>query len=155
MYEIETRSQDDQTVAVMHGSSVEPNTLGSWLSTTYGTLAMHLQRIGVAAVGMPFARYHRRVDGGSDVIAGLPVAEVVDHKDEVMPDTLPGGEVASVWHPGPRHEIAAAYEAIEAWLARTGSEPLGDPWEIYHTDPETDPDASSWLIEVVQPFRDA
>lgn len=153
MYEIETRSQDEQPVAVTHGS-VEPNTLGSWLSATYGTLAVHLQRIGVAVAGMPFARYHQRDDGGWDVIAGFPVAEVVDRKDEVMPDTLPGGQLASVWHQGSRHEIASAYEAIEAWLAKTGSEPLGDPWEIYHADPETEPDASSWLIEVVQPFRD-
>lgn len=152
MYEIEVRDAVEQPVAVVHGT-VDRDTIGSWLAGTYGVLAMHLQRIGVPITGMPFARYHRRNDGGIDVVAGLPVASIVDRKDEVVPDTLPGGEMATTWHRGPYEEIGPAYEAIEAWLEQRGAEAVGDAWEIYHTDPEEEPDASTWLTEVVQPYR--
>ena len=154
MYEIETRTQDEQQVAVIHGS-MEPGTVESWLASTHGILAVHLQRVGVPIVGMPFARYHLRPEGGVDVVAGLPVGEMVDHKDEVTPDVLPGGEVAVTWHPGPLAKIAAAYASVEEWLARTGSEAVDAPWEVYHSDPQRDPDRSTWLVEVVQPIRPA
>ena len=154
MYEVETRELNEQDVAVVRGN-VARDVLESWLSGTFGTLATHLQTIGVAIAGMPFARYPNRSDDGVEVEAGLPVAQVVDHKDEVEPGVLPAGPAATTWHRGPYLEIGPAYEAIEAWLARTGVQPVGTPWEIYHSDPEQEPDASTWLTEVVQPYREA
>ena len=154
MYEVETRELDEQDVAVVRGN-VAWDVLESWLSGTFGTLAAHLQTVGVAIAGMPFARFRRRGQDGAEVEAGLPVSQVVDHKDEVEPDVLPGGVAATTWHRGPYHEIGPAYEAIEAWVARTGVVPVGAPWEVYHSDPEQEPDASTWLTEVVQPYREA
>ena len=154
MYDIETRELDEQDVAIVRGSVV-PEVIESWLSGTYGTLATHLQRIGVAIVGMPFARYTRRGDDSLDVEAGMPVAEIVDHKDRVEPSALTGGPVAVTWHRGSYTQVAPAYEAIERWLARTGVEARDTPWEVYHSDPEPEPDASSWLTEVIQPYREA
>ena len=90
-----------------------------------------------------------------EVEAGLPVAEIIDHKDQVEPASLPAGAVATTWHRGPYMETEPAHEAIKQWRARTGVETVGMPWEIYHSDPEQEPDASSWLIEVVQPYREA
>ena len=68
---------------------------------------------------------------------------------------LPGSPVAATWHRGPYTQIAPAYDALERWLARTGVEAVGTPWEVYHSDPEQEPDASSWLTEVIQPYREA
>ncbi len=43
--------------------------LTAWLSTTYGTLTLYLQRIGVPTIGPPLVRYHEHGDH-VDVEAG-------------------------------------------------------------------------------------
>lgn len=132
---------------------MEARELTSWLAAVYGTLTMHLQRIGVVAVGQPFVRYHER-DGHLDVEAGLPTAERITPKDEEAPSSLPGGPVATTWHRGSPDELAHAFEALEVWMARTGVEPVGAPWAVHHIDPTALPERDTWTTEVVQPFRE-
>ena len=43
-----------------------------------------------------------------------------------------------------------AYKALETWVNEHGAK-AGDPWEVYFSDPSTDP--ASWRTEIVQPFR--
>lgn len=125
----------------------------SWLSGVYGTLTLHLQRIGVTVVGPPFVRYHER-DGHLDVEAGLPTAERITPKDEVQLSSLPGGQVAATWHPGSPEALDDAFEALEVWMARTGVEAVGAPWAVHHIDPTALPERDTWTTEVLQPFRE-
>lgn len=153
MYEVEIREAERQDTAAVRGG-VAREELGSWLAATHGTIAMHLQRIGVQTIGLPYAVVER--DGERlHVEAGIPVAEIVDGKDEVQPGELPGGQQAATWHQGSFEDVDAAYEALELWGARTGVEFVGTPYQVVHGDPEVSPDGESWQIEVVQPFREA
>ena len=52
---------------------LDASELTSWLSGVYGTVTLHLQRIGVPVTGQPFVRYHERGDH-LEVEAGLPTA---------------------------------------------------------------------------------
>jgi effector-binding domain-containing protein len=152
IYEIETRTLDEQDTAVVR-RSMDANELTSWLSGVYGTLTLHLQRIGVATVGPPFVRYHGR-DGHVDVEAGVPTAERITPKDEVKLSSLPAGTVATTWHRGSPDELDNAFEALEVWMARTGVEPVGAPWAVHHIDPTALPERDTWTTEVIQPFRE-
>jgi effector-binding domain-containing protein len=127
--------------------------LTSWLSGVYGTLTLHLQRIGVATVGQPFVRYHER-DGHVDVEAGVPTAERITPKDGVTLSSLPGGAAATTWHRGSPDELDDAFEALEVWMAQTGVEPVGAPWAVHHVDPSALPERDTWTTEVIQPFRE-
>jgi effector-binding domain-containing protein len=55
-------------------------------------------------------------------------------------------------HAGPYETLSDTYQAIETWLASTGKVPSGPPWEIYLTDPSTEPDPAKWLTEVIFPL---
>ena len=44
------------------------------------------------------------------------------------------------------------YEAIVTFLAEQHAEALGEPWEIYHSDPDVEPDPAQWRTEIIQPF---
>lgn len=127
--------------------------LTAWLSGVYGTLTLHLQRIGVATVGPPFVRYHARGDH-LDVEAGLPTAERVTPKDEVTSTQLPGGTVAVAWHRGSPDDLDEAFEAMDAWLQQQGVEPVDAPWVVHHIDPTSSPGDGGWESEVIQPFHD-
>ncbi len=152
IYDIETRTFEKQDTAVVR-RRMAVSELTSWLSGVYGTVALHLQRIGVTAVGQPFARYHAR-DGHVDVEAGLPTAERITTKDAVKSSSLPAGPAAVTWHRGTPDELEQAFEALQAWMERTGVEPVGAPWAIHHINPIELPEDNSWTTEVVQPIRD-
>ncbi|MFP4148036.1 MAG: hypothetical protein ACLFV0_00945 [Nitriliruptoraceae bacterium] len=131
---------------------MDASELISWLSGVYGTVTLHLQRIGVAIAGPPFVRYHER-DGHVDVEAGVPTAERITPKDEVTLSSLPAGPVATAWHEGAPDEVDRAVAAVEDWMVRTGVEPVGPPWVVHHIDPTALPERDTWTSEVVQPYR--
>jgi hypothetical protein len=56
---------------------------------------------------------------------------------------------------GPYEDVAKAYAACRAWLDDHGLEPAGPHWEVYRTDPSTEPDPARWRTDVVLPFRAA
>jgi effector-binding domain-containing protein len=143
---------DEQEVAVVR-RRMAADELTSWLSGVYGTMTVHLQRIGVATVGPPFVRYHDRGDH-LDVEAGLPTAERVTPKDEVASTQLPGGTAAVAWHRGSPDGLDEALEALDAWVEQQGVEPVEAPWVVLHVDPTTPPDGDGWEFELIQPFRD-
>ncbi|TVR27357.1 MAG: hypothetical protein EA387_01270 [Nitriliruptor sp.] len=150
--EIETRTLEEQDTAVVR-SRLDASELTSWLSGVYGTLTLHLQRIGVPVIGQPFVRYHER-GRHLDVEAGLPTAERITPKDEVKLSSLPGGTVATIWHHGAPEEADRAFEALETWMQQRGVEPLGAPWAVHHIDPTALPERGSWQTELIWPFRE-
>lgn len=151
MYEIEVRELEEQATAVIR-SRVGEDEIGSWFAASYGALAIHLQTIGVGTVGLPFARCAEDADG-FDVEAGLPVAEPIRAEGEIEPASLPRGTAATTWHRGAYATAEPAYAAISDWLRRNGCERAGAPWEVYHSDSDTDLDEFTWMTEVIQPFK--
>ena len=152
MDEIETRTLEEQDTAVVR-SRLDASELTSWLSGVYGTLTLHLQRIGVPVIGQPFVRYHE-LGLHLDVEAGLPTVERITPKGEVKLSSLPGGTVATIWHHGTPEDVGRALEALDAWMDQRGVEPLGAPWAVHHIDPTALPERGSWTTEVMQPFRE-
>lgn len=127
--------------------------LTSWTAGVLGTVATHLQRIGVPTTGEPFVRFFER-GPSMDVEAGFPVADRVTPKDEVKLSSLPGGPAVATWHRGHPDHLGAAFEAIDAWLERQAAEATEPPWVVHHPDPEAPPETDTWMSEVIQPYRD-
>lgn len=151
MYEIEVSELEEQDAAVIR-SRVGKDQIGSWFAASYGAIAVHLQTIDVGTVGLPFARCAEDADGFA-VEAGLPVDEPIRAEGDIEPSSLPRGSAATTWHRGAYATAEPAYAAIADWLTRNGRERSGLPWEIYHADTSTDLDETTWMTEVVQPFR--
>jgi effector-binding domain-containing protein len=152
MYSIEPRRLEERRTAVVRGK-VPVAEIPGFVAHAYGSVAAHLEQLGVPFVGMPFARYRHLGEGEFEVEAGFPVEVLIEPEGEVEPSTLPGGPAASTWHVGPYDQMGPAYEALSAWVARHGYEPDGPAWEIYYTDPHGQPDPGAWRTEVVQPYR--
>ncbi len=153
-YEISPRTTKAQPTAVMT-ATLPVTAIGSWLASVYGTLASVITAHGAYPAGPPFARYHR-LDGDKFAVeAGFPVSAPIDADGDVRPSQLPGGPAAVVTYTGPYEQMASAYEALASWVASHGSEPAGDPWEVYLTDPGSEPDPAAWRTEIIQPYRAA
>ena len=153
-YRIESQVLDDQPTAACT-ARLQPDEIGRWLADVLPNVVRHLGRAGAGPTGPPYARFHRLEAGRFDVEAGFPAASEVEGGDGVQPSHLPGGLVATTVHVGSYDDMEPAYEELAEWLDERGGVADGDAWEIYESDPETEPDPSTWRTEIIQPYHRA
>lgn len=153
MYEIEDRVLVEQPTLVMRGK-VAVVEMPQFLGKAYGAVETRLAEVGGTYAGPPFARY-RALDEKFEefeVEAGFPVIAPVDGDEHVASSTLPGGKAAVTWHVGPYEKLGPAYEAVMKWITERNGVPIGDAWEVYHSDPGVEPNPERWRTEVIQPY---
>jgi effector-binding domain-containing protein len=151
-YDIHEAEGSRQPTAAVR-ATLAVSEIGEWFGPTLGRLAAWLGQRAIPIVGPPYARYHRVGEARFEVEAGFPVGAPVEDDEEVAASSLPGGRHATTVHVGPYEGLGAAYEALEAWVAERGGVPAGDPWEIYESDPNAQPDPATWRTQVLMPFR--
>ncbi len=122
------------------------------LGRIYGAVFGHVTGNRGAPTGQPFARYEMVGDHVFDIEAGIPVAEHVAPTEEIQQSSLPAGPAAKLVHVGPYERLEDAHKALHQWIDDNGREAVGNPWEIYVTDPGEEPDNSKWITEVYYPL---
>jgi effector-binding domain-containing protein len=116
----------------------------------FGEVAGAMATAGVDLAGPPFTRYFS-FGPTFDAEAGFPVMRPAPDIGRVHPARLPGGRVASVVHIGPYESIKDTYGVLMARVGEMGLQPLGPMWEVYWSDPEAEPDPSTWRTEILLP----
>ncbi len=117
------------------------------LGAAYGTIMHYLGELGEQPAGAPFTAYYSMDMTDLDLEIGLPVARNLPGRDTIQASELPGGRVATCRYTGPYDTIAAAYEALSAWMAEQGHIPTGVAYENYLNDPaDTPPEALQTMI---------
>jgi effector-binding domain-containing protein len=150
-YHIHTLELAEQPTAVVRASMPAAH-LPGWLPVVYHEVTAHLAAVGVPAAGPPFARFSFH-DDLVDAEAGFPVPHVVAGAGRITPASLPAGPVALTTHLGRYESLTGAYDAVAAWLKERGLEPAGPHWEVYYTDPQTEPDPTRWRTDIVAPYQ--
>ena len=150
-YPIETRELTEQATAVAR-VSLPAAQLAAWLPGAYEQVMTYLAAAGAAPAGPPFARFTFH-DDVVDAEAGFPVRAPVAGDGRVTPSSLPGGPVAVTTHYGRYEDLTAAYDAVAGWLKEHGLEPAGPHWEVYYTDPHSEPDPTRWRTDLIAPWH--
>lgn len=150
-YEIGLETRAEMPTAVMMATLAVAEIPG-WLHTTYMAIVEALASQHGEISGPPFARYRQLAADRFHVEAGFPVNKPIGRMGEVVPSTLPGGELAVTVHFGPYDQLTAAYQEVVNWVEERGHQVSGPPWEVYYTDPEEQPDTNTWRTEVIQPL---
>lgn len=84
---------------------------------------------------------------------GFPILEDVPARDAISVKDWPGARVATCVHEGDLAKVFDAYLLLQSWIEAEGHEPAGAPWEVYLTDPVTQPDMEKWRTQVRWPIR--
>ncbi len=109
---------------------------------------------GLTPDGPPFTRYLSDMSAPGDEIdyeAGVPLPEpATAGGGRAVPVELPGGRVAVAWHVGPYDTLGATYGELMRWIADQGRAVAGPMWEVYWSDPDSEP-PERWRTEVVVP----
>jgi effector-binding domain-containing protein len=153
MYSVDRRSLIEQPTAIVRGKAAV-HEISDFLAHAFGTVAAHLERLGLSIAGMPFARYRHLGGDEFEIEAGFPVPQPIEPEGEVDAYWLPGGSAAVTWHTGPYDRMGPAYEALAEWVERRGGVIETEAWEVYYSDPTEQPDPATWRTELIQPFRE-
>lgn len=130
-----------------------------------GELFGWLGQRGITPAGAPFWRYAEFQPGDLvELDVGVPVSGRAAGDERIHPGVLPGGRYATSIHVGHPTDLAAATAALLDWGKRTGVEwdvtedATSSRWaarlEIYHTDPDDEPDLSRWRTELAIKLAD-
>lgn len=120
----------------------------------YSSLMGYISGKRVEMTGPPYCVYHTWDPEGYTVIeAGIPVAEKLAGKAEIKGTMTPGGKVLAALHTGAYEKMEPLYEAMDKYVKINKFEIAGGPWEVYLTDPTTEPDTSQWQTMVYFPIR--
>ena len=150
--QIEVRVLEEQTTAAMF-DTLTVGEIGGWLPEAFQRVGDYLSTHDLGPAGMPYARFRRLDEDRFQVEAGFPSYTAVEGEGEVEPSQLPPCRAAVATHIGPHEEMLGTYQALTQWLAEREKEAVGDPWEVYFSDPEEETDPAYWRTEVFQAFR--
>lgn len=132
---------------------VERDALQSVVGTAIAELQGALNAEGVAMAG-PLVMHHLGMEPGwFDMELGFPVAARIRKLGRVEPSELPASRAVVAEYRGPYEQLFAAWNELGAWIARQpGLKPAPHLWESYLVGPESTPEASRWITQLVQPL---
>jgi effector-binding domain-containing protein len=133
--------------AVVRGK-IPMSELPAFFGRAFMAVDAALRARGRRATGEPFAYYPSMPGETIEVEAGFPVDQPVLPAGEVVPSGLPGGTVVSGTHIGPYDTLVNTYAALSKWAAGQGLRLSGPMWEVYLSDPQREPDPSTWRTDV-------
>jgi effector-binding domain-containing protein len=148
-FEIQERASQPALVIRLHSSIAE---IPAMFAVALPEVWHAAEAMGLTPSGPPFGRYLSEFAPELDYEAGVPLPQPAPAAHgRAEPVELPGGTLAVGWHVGPYETLGETYAALMAWIAGQGRTVAGPMWELYWTDPGTEPDASRWRTEVIVP----
>ena len=128
--------------------------IGDMLSKSYKKLMNYVARKKIPMTGPPFAVYHNwDPDGIIRISAGIPVEQIPEKlKKKFTAYELPAGKAVFVKHFG-GYKTANTHWAIDTYIKDFNLTTKDFIWEVYVTDPSTEPDSTKWETDIYYPLK--
>ncbi len=138
------------------GVRVEANMqqMSDAMSSSFGKLMEYIEKAGTEMAGMPFAIWYQYEDTTKFVFeCAIPVTSKVKGEGDIRFFSTYAGKVVTANHWGDYSTTGNSWGKIMKYLDEKQLQPNGDPYEVYITDPTTEPDPSRWLTELYFPVK--
>jgi len=139
-YQVELKKLEQQPVLAIHRDvpvAQIPEVMQQAIPAVFAYAASH--------GGVPklvYARYYDVRPEKASMDIGMILDGAIAGEGEVEAKNLPAGDAACVLYVGPYEAMEPAYRAIEDWMKANRREPAGGAWELYLSDPQSEPDPS-------------
>ncbi|MEQ8583463.1 MAG: GyrI-like domain-containing protein [Marinoscillum sp.] len=131
----------------------DPALVSTMMAQNYGELVTYMSIRGVEATGNPLAVYSDYGDGDLSFICGYPIAAQEIGTGRIQLFRQEGGPVILLNCQGSYENLEKGYDEIMEFAAFYDYDLVGNPWEEYTTDPETNPDTASWATNIYYPIQ--
>lgn len=139
----------------IEGTSLsDPAMSSTRMAQDFGSLMAYLGGHMIEADGPPFAVYQPSERGELSFICGVPIQEVEKSLPEgIAPYQMAGYATMKLEYQGGYADMGRAYDEMMNFATYYGYELAGNPWEVYVTDPEAEPDSSKWFTQIHYPVQ--
>lgn len=127
--------------------------LSAFFERAFQEAAEAAQAAGVEIVGPPFGFYPHAPSETVAVEAGFPVSAPAEPTGgRAHHIVLPGGRAIEALHVGTFDTLGRSYGELASWMAGEGLKPSAGMWESYLSDPQAQPDPTTWQTRIVWPI---
>lgn len=129
--------------------------ISAQMAKSFGELWSTTQKAKVEITGPPFCLYPRWDEEKKemDMICAVPVPA-----DARLPEKYPvmqttGGKAVKAIHKGSYQALESTHDQLARYIEYKKLEESGAVWEVYVTDPGTEPDTVKWVTEIYYPIK--
>jgi effector-binding domain-containing protein len=126
------------------------NAMGPAMGELMATIAAQ----GIAPAGPVFSHHLKMTPDIFDFEVSVPVATAVVPTGRVKSGQMPPRKVARTVYQGPYEGLGLAWGEFNDWIAIKGFKADIDLWECYLTNPNSNPDPSTYRTELNSPLLD-
>jgi effector-binding domain-containing protein len=123
----------------------------------YAQIIEYLGEDAANMLGAPFAIVEEwdEENGMTTVAVSLAVSSEKEGTDRIKKGITYEGMVIKGTHLGSYESSGKMHYAIDDYAKANNMEIIGMPWEVYVTDPSTEPDTAKWVTEIYYPVAKA
>lgn len=108
---------------------------------------------GIEPTGYPMSIVHKWEPESVVMEMAIPVADSVAVPDSLTIGKISAGSALKMKHMGNYMNLSNTWAAFEDYNAANQVVPRWFPYEVYVTDPGTEPDTAKWVTEIVYPVE--
>ena len=127
--------------------------ISSQMQNLYNELLVFGAKQSKDMTARPIAIYHRFDEKKAVFEMGIPVVEPMSVSGQIRFMTMPEKEHAVADYYGSFDTLEDGHNAVQQWMIRYRRKLTGYPWELYVTDPSTEPDSNKWLTKIFYPVN--
>ena len=140
---------DFQTISAQPTLTIKDSAMvdmiGPKMGDMYGNLMKFMTERNIQMAGPPYTiSYSWDYNKPFVFEAGIPVQSPAAGEGEIVASEIAAGDVVCAPYYGPYEGMGTLHEKIQLYLAAKHIQYVGYPWEVYMTDPQTEPDSTRW-----------
>ena len=124
------------------------------MGSSFGKLVDYTGKTGAQRAGMPFAIWYQWQDTTKFIFeCALPVAGKLKGEGDIRFFNTYAGKAVTIEHWGSYETSGNSWEVLMDYVKDNNLEANGDPYEVYMTDPTTEPNPEKWLTVLYHPVK--
>jgi effector-binding domain-containing protein len=143
---------ETQLIAVIR-KKVAMGEIGNALGEMYGEIMAYIGANGAQSTGYPMAITIAYDSLFWDFEAAIPIDKEIKGNERIQIKQSYAGKAVYLEYKGAYENTYNAYISLDEYMAKNGLKQAGGPWEVYVTDPMTEPDTSKWITEIYFPVE--
>ena len=151
-YSIIEKEVPAMIIAVVH-NKVAMGEIGNILGKSYSEIQKLMKKQGANMTGSPMAITLAWDSISWDFEAAIPIDKEIKGNAHVQVKQSYAGKVIYLSYTGPYEGTYKAYTELDSYMKEKGLFQNGGPWEVYLTDPSSEPDTNKWITEIYFPVK--
>lgn len=143
----------ESTFAMTYRTKCTIEEIGNVMGPAFGTIMEVIGANGAQVIGSPFSIWYEWESEIMEFDNAIPVDKKINGTKDVLPIKTYQGKVAFVSHMGEYSTTYFSWGVLEEYIKENKLEMSGSPYEVYVTDPETEPDPTKWVTELYWPIK--